>query len=243
MTLYQKNTEIKLKIRGDGAELFEYSLPHPASYERHGDYYIVSYIIKGYFHTIKSEAYLNDIIARFMLSMQVISTDVSITTQKDKAIDLKLFQGLKSIAIPKHFEKVDCGRDNVFWSIKLYTEQLIKEHGEGKLIPHSILERYAFDNFVDRTKDKSTLKAKVRSIWNWYNERNWTIPKRGSEMSRSENAKRVSELKAEKTKAQIVGAIEALKFLQEKINIANVARQAQVSRNTAKKYLIELGYK
>ena len=32
-------------------------------------------------------------------------------------------------------------------------------------------------------------------------------------------------------------------FMQEKINIANVARDAKVSRNTAKKYLIELGLK
>jgi len=31
--------------------------------------------------------------------------------------------------------------------------------------------------------------------------------------------------------------------MKEKINIANVARDAKVSRNTAKKYLIELGYK
>jgi len=250
MTLYQKNTELKLKIRGDGEELFEYSLPHPASYERHGDYYIVSYIIKGYFHTNKSQAYLNDIIARFMLSMDILSTDVSITTQKDKAIDLKLFQGLKSIVRPKHFEKVDCGRDNVFWSIKLYTEQLIKEHGEGNLIPHSILERYAFDNFIDRTKDKSTLKAKVRSIWNWYNDKGWIIPTRKRKLTdeelkltRQEAGKKAHKKLAEKTKAKVLKAIAGLEFMHEKVNIANVSRDAGVSRNTAKKYLIELGYK
>jgi len=244
MSLYQKNTEIKLKIRGDGEELFEYSLPHPASYERHGDYYIVSYIINGYFHTNKSQAYLNDIIARFMLSMEVLSVDVTLTKQKNKAIDLKSFQGLKSIVRPKHTETVDCGRDNVFWSIKLYLEQLIKEYGEGKLIAYSLIESYAFNNFVDRTKDKSTLKAKCRSIWNYYDDRGWIIPKRrGKGMSRAEGAKIAHKAKADRAKAKVLGAIEALKFLQEKINIANVSRQAQVSRDTAKKYLIELGYK
>ncbi len=41
----------------------------------------------------------------------------------------------------------------------------------------------------------------------------------------------------------MIGAVKALEFLQEKINIATVSRQAQVSRDTAKKYLTELGLK
>jgi len=249
MKLYEKNTKISIVVQGDGSEIFEYSLPLPHGYTRNGDIYTIEYIVNGFFHTNKSQAYLNDIIARFMLSMKVLSIDVTLTKQKNKAIDLKLFNGLKSIASPKHTETVECGHDNVFWSIKIYTEQLIKKYGEGKLIPYSILERYAFDNFVDRTKDKSTLKAKCRSVWNWYDDRGWTIPARRKltdkelKLTRQEAGKKAHKKLAEKTKAKVLKAIAGLEFMHEKVNIANVSRDAGVSRNTAKKYLIELGYK
>ena len=121
----------------------------------------------------------------------------------------------------------------------------MRESGEGNLIAYSLLESFAFSRFIERTKDKSTLRAKCRSIWNWYDAREWTIPARpkGKGMSRADGAKHSAIKNAERTKAKVVGAIEALKFLQEKINIATVSRQAQVSRDTAKKYLIELGLK
>jgi hypothetical protein len=156
---------------------------------------------------------------------------------------LEHFRGLKSIAKAKNYEKVDIGQDNVFWSIKLYTEALIKESGEGNIVSYSLIESFAFERFIDRTKDKSTLKAKCRSIWNWYEQRGWTIPKReGLGMSRQEGAKKAHTKKAKDTKNKVEKAIQGLLFMQEKINIANVARDANVDRNTAKKYLIELGY-
>jgi len=67
--------------------------------------------------------------------------------------------------------------------------------------------------------------------------------RKGLGMSRQEGAKKAHQKKAADTKAKVIGAIEALNFLQEKINIATVSRQAQVSRDTAKKYLVELGLK
>lgn len=242
MKLYKKNTKLSITVQGDGQELFDYSLPHPISYKRNGNNYTIEYALNGYFSTKSSYEYLNDIIARFTLSMKVLNTDV--TSTEDAGIELSYFKGLKSIQRANNYEKGDRGEDNIFWSIKLYTEDLIRQSGEGNLIAYSLLESFALSRFIDRSQDKSTLRAKCRSIWNWYDAREWTIPTRqGKGMSRSENAIKQAENKADKAKAKVIGAIEALNFLQEKLSIANVSRQAQVSRDTAKKYLIELGYK
>ena len=242
MKLYKKNTKLSITVQGDGKEIFDYSLPHPMNYTRNGNKYTIEYALNGYFSTKSSYEYLNDIIARFTLSMKVLSTDV--TSTEDAGIELSYFRGLKSIQRANNYEKGNRGEDNIFWSIKLYTEDLIRQSGEGNLIAYSLLESFAFSRFIDRSKDRSTLKAKCRSIWNWYDAREWTITTRqGKGMSRSENAIKQAENKADKAKAKVIGAIEALNFLQEKLSIANVARQAQVSRDTAKKYLIELGYR
>lgn len=230
-------------LNGDGNEIFDYSLPHPATYERSGSVYTLEYFIKGTFLTMKSIAYLNDIIGRFSLSCDILRAEAVATAELGR-IDLKAFQGLNSIPRPKAYDTVDVGLDNVFWYIKLHTEALIRKSGEGNLVAYSLIESFAFNNFIDATKDKSTLSAKCRSIWNWYDARGWTIPSRkGLGMSREDAGKHSAKLNADAKKAKVIGAVEALKFLQEKINIANVARQAQVSRDTAKKYLIELGLK
>jgi len=248
MKLYEKNTKISITIQGDGSEIFEYSLPLPHNYTRNGDIYTIEYAINGFFYTNKSVAYLNDILARFTLSMKVLDTEVSSTNEK--GIELSLFQGLKSIIRHKNYEAIDIGQDNIFYAIKYYTENLIRESGEGNMISYSLIESFAFARFIDRAKDKSTLKAKCRSIWNWYNDKGWIIPTRKRKLTdkelkltRQEAGKKAHKKLAEKTKAKVLKAIAGLEFMHEKVNIANVSRDAGVSRNTAKKYLIELGYK
>ena len=242
MELYQKNTKLSITIQGDGIEIFDYSLPQPRNYYREGDKYTLVFVINGYFATNKGYNYLNDIIARFTLSMRVLDTKIS-NSDEQGGVELSQFQGLKSIVRHKNYEAVDCGLDNIFYAIKYYTEDLIKEGGEGNLIAYSLLESFAFSRFIDRAKDKSTLKAKCRSIWQWYDARGWTIPKRGFTMSRSEAAQKAHKKLAEDTLKKVKKAVAGLESVGEKINIANVARDAKVSRNTAKKYLIELGYK
>jgi hypothetical protein len=76
-----------------------------------------------------------------------------------------------------------------------------------------------------------------------YRAKNKTKTKGEIMATRSENAKKIALQRASKTKTKVIKAIAGLEFLQEKINIANVSRDAKVSRDTAKKYLIELGYK
>jgi len=242
MKLYKKNTKLSITIQGDGSEIFDYSLPLPINYTRNDDIYTLEYVLNGYFHTKSSYEYLNDIIARFTLSMRVLDTKITIT--KDAGIELSCFQGLKSIVRHKDYEAIDIGLDNIFYAIKYYVEDLIRESGEGNIIAYSLVESFAFARFIDRAKDKSTLKAKCRSIWTWYDERDWTIPTRkGQGMSRADGARIAHTKLAEDTKAKVIGAVKALEFLNTKINIATVSRQAKVSRDTAKKYLIEMGLK
>lgn len=238
--MYQKNTKLSITARGDAQDIFEYNLPTPHGYTRNGNEYTLEYIIKGFFHTSKGIAYLNDILARFALSMDVKKINHT-RTNKESGYDLELFRELRSLSRAKNYERVDIGQDNIFWAIKLHTEALIRDY-EGE-VPYCQIEKYAFNLFIDRAKDKSTLRAKCRSIWNWYNAREWTIPKRkGKGMSREEAGRNAAQKNADATKKAVQKAIAGLEFMQEKINIANVARDAQVSRNTAKKYLIELGY-
>jgi hypothetical protein len=244
MKLYQNNTKISITIKGDGSEIFEYSLPHPHRYTRNGDIYTLEYIINGFFYTQKGVAYLNDILARFTLSMSVKSTEI--THSDDKGIELSLFQGLKSVVRHKDYERVDVGQDNLFWAIKLYTEDLIREYGEHKEVAYSLIESFAFSRFIERAKDKSTLKAKCRSIWNWYNERDWTIPKRkGLGMSRQEGAKKAREKRMADTKRKILSIVTGMfkdeyKSKNGTWNVSKIAKDSGTSRNSVMKYLKEM---
>jgi len=243
MKLYKKNTKISITIQGDGSEIFEYSLPLPHNYTRNGNKYTIKYAINGFFHTNKGIAYLNDILARFTLSMKVLDTKIYSTD--DKGIELSYFKGLKSVVRHKNYEAIDIGLDNLFYAIKYYTEDLIKESGEGSPIARSLLESFAFARFIDRAKDKSTLKAKCRSIWNWYDERGWTIPKRkGLGMSRQEGAKKAREKRMADTKRKILSIITGIfkddyKSKNGNWNISKIAKDSETSRNSVMKYIKE----
>ena len=249
MKLYKKNTKLSITVQGDGKEIFDYSLPHPISYKRNRNTYTIEYALNGYFSTKNSYEYLNDIIARFTLSMKVLRTDV--TSTEDEGIELSYFRGLKSIQRANNYEKGDRGEDNIFWSIKLYTEDLIRQSGEGNLIAYSLLESFAFSRFIDRSKDRSTLRAKCRNIWNWYDEIEWTIPTRKKKlteeelkMTRSENAKIVANKKAEKSRKAVVNCItglyaEELKKKNGTWSITKIAERLSMNRKTVNKYIKE----
>jgi len=250
------NTKISITIRGDGSELFEYNLPTPHNYVRTSlDRYTIEYYLYGdFFCTNKAGDYLNDILARFTLSMNVIETKAHI--DKDyightlKLYDNNLFNSLRSIPKFKYKETVDINHDNVFWAIKFYTENLIKESGEGKLIAYSLLESFAFANFIDRAKDKSTLKAKCRSIWEWYDARGWSIPRRSKKTmeetmaTRSQHMTRVTKERAEKNRKIVINAITGLYANEFKKksgawHYGKICEATKLSPNTVKKYIKE----
>jgi hypothetical protein len=104
---------------------------------------------------------------------------------------------------------------------------------------------YKNKNFVPLRDKKYNewSKAEQAKYMREYRAKNKTKTKGEIMATRSENAKKIAEQRASKTKAKVMKAIAGLEFMKEKINIANVSRDAKVSRDTAKKYLIELGYK
>ncbi len=259
MQLYQ-NTWLYFHLFGaEGYEFLEYNLPHP-NFLMHSNLGVfIGWLIKGYPGTAKSKNYFNDIIARFIIAFKEYKPERlpyrpylkrEAVVNLNQTYDLKLFQNLPSLywANKKHIWSTDSVGtiDQIFWAIKLYTEELIKEFGEGIPVPYEFLEDFALRNFFDR-KDKSTLRAKCRNIWNWYNERNWTIPKRREwKMTRSERAKKNAELKKQRARAILLGFIQNNLLADEykkadgTWNVTKLSKATKLDPKTIRKHLKEL---
>lgn len=232
---------LHLRASGDGLEIAEYNLPTPNYYQRNDEgSYHVAWLLNGYFGTIKSRAYLNDMIARISISMKIANRiPYAPNRVEGRGYDLKEFQNLPSL--PRRTEtspNAHKREDAIFWAIKLESIYRIRLYG---WLDHDALWEWAHELFITKAKDRSTLKAKVRNVWQWYKDRDWKIDDRSFTMSRSEAGRKAHEKLAKDTEAKVRGAITALQFLQEKITVSGVAKQAGVSRNTARKYLDEMG--
>lgn len=235
---------LSFQIHGDGLELLEYGLPTPNHYQRANNAsYGVYWLLDGYFHTKAGKEYLNDVIARLSIATKIQSR---LGAPVDRKINpgahrLSEFSGLPSLprrsAQQLNHAKYD---DAVFWAIKLESISRIRRDG---WIDRDSLEFWAFDVFVvgDHVKDRSTLRAKVRSVFDWYQSRDWKIDDRSFTMSRSEAGRVTAQKNAKATEAKVRSAITSLEFLQEKITVSAVARSAGVSRPTAQKYLEKMG--
>jgi len=258
MKLY--NTWLYFYLHGaEGYEFMDYNLP-PPNYLMHSNRGVfIGWLIKGYPGTKKSQDYFNDIIARFIIAFKEykperlpykprLEREAYIDTRH--AWDLKDFQNLPSLywATQKHIWSAESVGtiDQIFWAIKIYTEELIKEFGEGTPIPYEMLEDFAMRNFWDR-KDRSTLKAKCRNIWNWYDERDWTIPKRKEwKMTRSERAKANAKLKKQRARAILLGFIQNNLLADEykkkdgSWNITRLSKATKLDPKTIRKHLKEL---
>jgi len=239
-------TLLILHIQGDGEEIFEYNLPYPNKYIRKNEEeYIIEYHLKGVFRTKNSSEFLNDILLRFNISMQVKDVKTKVINQVENELELKKFSSssnLKSLSNVIFTTRVNKYNDSTFWGIKLFVEHYIKKYGVG-LIPFDTIFNYAYTHYVDHVKDFSTLKAKCRSIWNYYNERGWktqlqyTKKDQGEVMAtRLEHVQNLAQQKTTRTKILIKGAIEELKKQNKKITIANIVKITKLHRNTISKY-------
>lgn len=244
-----------------GDIFLEYNLPAPnyvLDSSRNGVF--IGWLINGYPGTKEAREYFNDIIARFIIAYKKHKPErlpyKPHLNNKNALIDtkhsyeLKQFQNLPSlywVNEKKIWTTESVGTiDQIFWAIKLYTEELIKEFGEGTPVPYSTIEDFTFTNFFDR-KDKSTLRAKCRNIWNWYDKRGWTIPKRRNfEMTRTERAKKNAELKKQRARATLLGFIQNNLLLNEykkadgSWNIKELTKATGLHRHTISKHLKEL---
>jgi predicted HTH domain antitoxin len=249
-------------INGIGDEWIDYGLPIPTIHKHINRGYYIGWAIDGFFGTKKGQEFLNDIIARFLLSFKEneIKRLPFKPTKKDLASDnariyakvykLREFsKQLNSLPTKKHIpQRADMYEDFTFWAIKLYAEDMIRATG---FIVYDSLENWALSQFVH--KERSTVRAKCRSVWNWYSERDFQLTSsqekkynthkeylEATMATRTEHMQKLNKKRAETKKAKVVGAIQSLQFLQEKISVRKVAEYAGVSKSTAEKYLKEL---
>jgi DNA-binding transcriptional ArsR family regulator len=244
-----------------GDIFLEYNLPAP-NYVLHSnrDGVFIGWQVNGYPGTQKAQDYFNDIIARFIIGFKEhkperlpyephLDNKYALKDTKH-AHELKQFQNLPSLYWlneKKIWSAESVGTiDQVFWAIKIYTEELIKEFGESIPVPYSSIEDYTFRNFFGR-KDNSTLKAKCRSVWNWYDKRGWTIPKRRNfEMTRTERAKKNAELKYQRARATLLGFIKGNLLANEykkkdgSWNITKLSKAIKLDPKTIRNHLKEL---
>ena len=173
----------------------------------------------------------------------------SLGTYLPKIYKLRELQTLKSLTnkkLPR--ASADKFEDFTFWAIKFHCEDLI--HSQGLASAEQLID-FALTNFEG--KEQSTLKAKCRSVWNYYEQRNWTIPvpykkkctKEQYMATRQDNMNKVNENRKIKNRNKIKAILDDI-FLQDQIKFKNgkysavkIAELSRIERRTVSKYLKE----
>lgn len=243
--------------KGAGVEWYDEGLPIPNYLEYANKGYFVAWQVDGYFATQRAIDYLNDTIARVIVTLKEAQPQRLPWKPDTKTADhyypkiYKLQQissRAQSISTKRHApRRADSFSDYVFWAIKLWTEDTIREQGEGLPVVYEALENWALSQFID--KERSTIRAKCRSVWNWYEKRNWTlVDERKFEMTRKERARSNAQAKAEKARKAVLNAVtgmfaEELKKKSGAWHIGKISEASGVSRNIVAKYIKELEQK
>ena len=168
---------------------------------------------------------------------------------------------IKNLKISKVLGEKKITDDALFDYMRFIAYDFVKTNGKEALT-REYLERIGEigNEVLGKTKEPSTIRAKAKSIYNWIME-NYQIKEikkdyqdykqikkitkgykrkltdEEYEMTRKENILQINQKRAEKAKAKVYKAIEKLKEKQENIGIKKVAKVANVSVNTARKYL------
>jgi ribosomal protein S17E len=248
-----KNTLLRI-MSNDISHLFGDEVPFPHNHYLSNEYnrMVYCWYIDGYFETQKGVRFLNDIIARFKLSAECrLHSFKTVNNENTTPYKLKQFQGLKSLVKERMAKEMEIksliNSDYVYTCLVLQAEKYIKNDG---LIIYERLENWAFDNFLDLSKDKSTLRAKCRNCWHWYNAREWQLyhtirikKDKGEIMAtRQEHAKKIHTKLANDTKKKVLNCITGM-FAHEykkpngKWNISKIAKDSGTTRPTVMKYL------
>ena len=176
----------------------DYKLPIPNLHYMDSDLYLyIGWKINGYFGTTKSIDFLNDIIARFIITFKNNIERIDIKEPPKEMIndcvgrtskntyELKEFsqklESLKTKKLPP--SRSDMFDDYTFWAIKLFVEDTIQENGS---IEYDYLEHWALTNFIEH-KERSTIKAKCRSVYEYYRKNHFKIPRRQKKYKTHQN--------------------------------------------------------
>lgn len=253
------HTWLYMQFNEDITEHLGTIVPYPQKHFIQDDgSFVYAWLLLGFFDnasaTRKTRNLLSDIIARFMLTFDCRHLK-SFKTKENKSnglspYRLKKFYKLKDkVKKQKEYYKADTQFDSIFWVLKYYSEDLIREDG---FIIHDKLLEYALDNFKSTAKDTSTLKAKCRNIFYWYEARNWQIGRENRKYetkeqwvaSRSNHMKKLNRTRIEDTKRKIQNCINGLykneyKKPNGKWNIVKICNDTGLHRNTVSNYLKE----
>lgn len=247
---------LSFRMYEHGSFFLDSDLPTPNRLNLYSDYITFMYVIDGFFSTAKGKEFLSDIVSRFYITFKNNKIErmpyeikaFSTTHTHEQIYKLKDFQNLKSLTKEKNksdyykqLKSADC-KDNCFWALKYQAEHHIRNYG---LINFDEFQKWAFDVFKE--KEPSTLRAKCRSIFNWYHERDFelsnertktglTLKEYNMTEKHQKHLNQVADLKRNRTQEKIVGAVAQLRFSGKKINIANVQKITKISRPTIMKY-------
>lgn len=260
------NTCLDMRFNEDVSSELGNMLPYPhkhyvnlqTSILGNKNVYTYCYVLDGTFNTRKGIEFINDIVARMMISfpnVEVVKYKYYIEDEEKHKhltpLKLKHFQNLKSIQSKiVNFEKaqsLNC-EDQVFWALKLYFEHMIKNNN----LSYEHFLDFAYNNFIDRAKDRSTLRAKCRNIYNYYCSKDFKVfceyeRKMTDEeylMTRKENMKKQTKARALETKRKVLNLISGMFAAEYKKpngawNITKICKESGTSRNSVYKYLQE----
>jgi len=250
-------------LNGSMSDFLEHDLPMPSYLKKINRGYLIGWQIDGYFGTEQGRKFLNDIIARFTITFaneKIERLPYAPELEDSKAhinnytYKLNKFSStLKSIKakkfIPQRAENYD---DIVFWAIKFHAEDLITEYS---ILSYEQLEDFAMTQFIH--KERSTIRAKCRSIWNYYEKRDFKLNKKEKKyethkkyleetsMSRTENMIKLNKKRAENKRdliESLITGIHADKYKKKngKLNAIAISTALKISDKTVRKYLKEI---
>jgi len=246
-------------LNGNPSDFLEHDLPYPSYLKKINRGYLIGWQIDGYFGTTHGLNFLNDIIARFSITFaenkpQRLPYAPTLNDNKahinDCTYKLNRFSStLRSIKTKKYIpQRADNFDDLTFWAIKLHAEDLITEYG---ILSHEQLEGFAMSQFMH--KEKSTIKAKCRAIWNYYDQRDFQLKTRAKttktkeelNMSRIDHIKKVHEQRKETSKARIMMLLESKQANEHKKkngkwNAVSISKFLKMDVRTVRKYIKEI---
>lgn len=219
-------------------------------------------VVDGFGGTKRAKHFETDILLRFQILNDDIFSDIEKKfTSEPSSYNLKeLSKRLPSLPeydkdfIARVLDNPKKYEDLYFWAMKAQMELLIKQ---GYTQSYNTLLEWALEQFS--SKEFSTLKAKAKSIFNWYHARSFktfgayerkTKTKEEWIMTRSENMKRVKALQKNKTQGaikEILNGLFADEYKHQKgrfkglVNVPKLARYMGVSEKTILRNLKEMG--
>ena len=206
----------------------------------------------GYIERIKHPPIL-DYQADYRLQLDVIYSlkDFSSILESLEYELSKKEENIENLKIAKAIGERKITDDALFDYMRFIAYDFVKTNGKEALTKEYLEQIGELGNeILGKTKEQSTIRAKAKAIYNWIME-NYQVRKELEsnkkyirklsdeeyEMQKKEIALKNSKMRAEQTKAKVYKAIQELKKKGEKATVRKVKELANVSMNSATKYL------